>query len=57
VREYGFETKATVTDPVVWFGGKVVPWDTTVYATVSHTLYSSLHVHLITSKVMNELLK
>ena len=57
MREYGFETKATVTDPVVWFGGKVVPWDTTVYATVSHTLYSSLHVHLITSKVMNELLK
>ncbi|XP_053373230.1 integrin alpha-4-like isoform X2 [Mercenaria mercenaria] len=32
VREIRYKTVATVTDPFIWYGGKVVPWDKTVYA-------------------------
>ena len=33
-REVHYATNATVTDPFIWYGGKVVPWDKTVYAEV-----------------------
>ncbi|XP_060552294.1 integrin alpha-V-like isoform X2 [Ruditapes philippinarum] len=30
--EIHYATNATVTDPFIWYGGKVVPWEKTVYA-------------------------
>ena len=35
--KYG--TRATVTDPFEWYGGKVVPFKQTVYAEVRYRLY------------------
>ncbi|XP_052259747.1 integrin alpha-4-like [Dreissena polymorpha] len=34
--EIRYTTNATVTDPEVWYGGKVVPMENTVYATVKY---------------------
>lgn len=33
-REIKYGTTAVVTDPHVWFGGKVVPWDKTPFGEV-----------------------
>ena len=38
-QEIRYGTRAVVTDPFVWFGGKVVPWDKTPYGEVCVCLH------------------
>ncbi|KAL4222885.1 hypothetical protein ACF0H5_018925 [Mactra antiquata] len=61
-REIGYVTRAVVTDPHIWYGGKVVPWKDTVYAEKStilvvetHTVVKEINIWIIIGAILGAL--